>query len=163
MRRSVAMSIAEARIPLLVALVSLAACGREEVAKAPESGYRVYEPRRGRRETVEPGVEYVDVTEAAGIDFRHVSGAFGEKYLPETMGSGVGILDYDGDGDRDLLFVQSNHWKGKRTATMRLYRNEGGWRFRDATVEAGLAVPCYGMGVTIADFDADGDPDVYVT
>jgi hypothetical protein len=157
------MSIAEARAPLLVALALLAACGQDDVAKAPESDYRAYQPRRETREAVEPGVSYVDVTEATGIDFRHVTGAFGKKYLPETLGSGVGIFDYDGDGDRDLLFVQSNHWKGGRNATMRLFRNEGDWRFRDVTVDAGLAVPCYGMGVTIADYDADGDPDVYVT
>jgi len=157
------MSIAEAPFPLLLTLVLLAACGREEVAKAPESDYSVYQARRRPRETVEPGVRYVDVTRAAGIDFRHINGAFGKKYLPETMGSGVGILDYDGDGDRDLLFVQSNYWKGEQRATMRLFRNEGGWRFRDVTGEAGLAMPCYGMGVTIADYDADGDSDVYVT
>jgi len=158
------MSTAEARYPLLAALVLLAACGRTEEAQAPESDYRrAYQPRRVPRKPVESGVRYADVTEAAGIDFRHVNGSFGEKYLPETMGSGVGIFDYDGDGDRDLLFIQSNYWKGERDATMRLYRNEGSWRFRDVTVDAGLAVPCYGMGVTIADYDADGDPDVYVT
>ena len=156
------MSTAEGRYPLLAALCLLAACGRVEETKAPESDYQ-YRPRPVQRKPVESGVSYVDVTEAAGIDFRHVNGAFGEKYLPETMGSGVGLFDYDGDGDRDVLFVQSNHWKGERNATMRLFRNEGDWRFRDVTADAGLAVPCYGMGTTIADYDADGDPDVYVT
>lgn len=158
MRRSLAMSIAR-----VAALVLLAACGREEGARGPESDYRVYRPRREAREAVEPGVTYVDVTAAAGIDFRHENGASGKKYLPETMGSGVGMLDYDGDGDQDLLFVQSNHWNGARNATMRLYRNDGGWSFRDVTEAAGLDVPCYGMGLTIADYDADDDPDVYVT
>jgi hypothetical protein len=162
-RHSVAMSIAEARRPLLAALVLLAACGQAKEVKAPVSDYRVYQPRGAAHTAVEPGVRYVDVTEAAGIDFRHVNGAFGAKYLPETMGSGVGIFDYDGDGDQDLLFIQSNDWKGERKATMRLYRNEGRWRFRDVTADAGLAVPCYGMGVTIADYDGDGDSDVYVT
>ena len=100
--------------------------------------------------------------EAAGIDFVHVNGASGKKLLPETMGSGVGILDYDGDGDEDLLFVQSQPWTGDGP-TMKLYRNDGAWKFTDATAESGLAVPCYGMGVAIADYDADGDPDVYVT
>ena len=76
----------------------------------------MYCPRRVERKPVESGVRYVDVTEEAGIDFRHVNGAFGEKYLPETMGSGVGIFDHDGDGDQDLLFIQSNYWKGEKSA-----------------------------------------------
>lgn len=112
----------------------------------------------------EPFVDFVDVTTAAGIDFVHVNGAAGKKWLPETMGSGVGMLDYDSDGDLDLLFIQGTPWAVKVDApTMRLYRNDGAWKFTDVTKEAGLAIPCYGMGVAIADYDADDDPDVYVT
>ena len=109
---------------------------------------------------------FVDVTEAAGIDFVHENGAFGEKYLPETMGSGVAFFDADGDGDQDLFFVNSRRWPGHRTEpepTAALYRNRGDGTFEDATAGSGLDVPLYGMGVAIADYDADGDQDLYLT
>ena len=115
-------------------------------------------------ESQEP--RFVDVTEAAGIDFAHENGAFGEKYLPETMGSGVAFFDADGDGDQDLLFVNSRRWPGHRTEpepTAALYRNRGDGTFEDATAGSGLDVPFYGIGVAIADYDADGDQDLYLT
>jgi len=142
----------------------LFACSRDEPPRKPTSDFR-YTPPASERVQVEPGVAYTDVAAAAGIDFEHVTGAYGEKYLPETMGSGVGMLDYDGDGDLDLLFVQSREWPGRETKprTPRLYRNEGGWRFTDVTADAGLSFQVYGMGCSIADYDADGDPDVYLT
>ena len=108
----------------------------------------------------------MDVTEAAGIDFVHENGAFGEKYLPETMGSGVAFFDADGDGDQDLLFVNSRRWPGHRTEpepTAALYLNRGDGTFEDKTAGSGLDVPLYGMGVAIADYDADGDQDLYLT
>ena len=108
----------------------------------------------------------MDVTEAAGIDFVHDNGAFGEKYLPETMGSGVAFFDADGDGDQDLLFVNSRRWPGQRTEpepTSALYRNRGDGTFEDATAGSGLDTPAYGIGAAIADYDADGDQDVYLT
>jgi hypothetical protein len=109
---------------------------------------------------------FVDVTESAGIAFVHENGAFGEKYLPETMGSGVAFFDADGDGDQDLLFVNSRRWPGHRTApepTAALYRNRGDGTYEDATAGSGLDVPLYGLGVAIADYDADGDQDLYLT
>ena len=68
-------------------------------------------PTAVRAETL-PDVKFVNVTKEAGITFAHVSGATGEKLLPETMGSGAAFLDYDGDGDQDLLFVNSDYWPG---------------------------------------------------
>lgn len=109
---------------------------------------------------------FVNVTEAAGIDFVHENGAFGEKYLPETMGSGVAFFDADGDGDQDLLFMNSRRWPGHRTQpepTAALYLNRGDGTFDNATAGSGLDVPLYGMGVAIADYDADGDQDLYLT
>ena len=108
----------------------------------------------------------MDVTEASGIGFVHENGAFGEKYLPETMGSGVAFFDADGDGDQDLLFVNSRRWPGHRTEpepTAALYLNRGDGTFEDRTAGSGLDVPLYGMGVAIADYDADGDQDLYLT
>ena len=111
-------------------------------------------------------IRFTDVTAAAGIDFVHVTGAFGEKWMPETMGSGVIVLDYDGDGWPDLFFINSTGWEGHaedRGATSMLLRNLGDGTFRDVTREAGLDRPIYGMGGTAADYDGDGDTDLYLT
>ena len=115
-----------------------------------------------------PDVKYVDVTESSGLRFVHANGAAGEKLLPETMGSGAAFLDYDGDGDQDLLLVNSNHWPGaeaksKSKPTQALYRNDGAGHFEDVTKQAGLSRTFYGMGVAVGDIDNDGDPDVYIT
>ncbi|MEN9676589.1 MAG: hypothetical protein RIS76_2485 [Verrucomicrobiota bacterium] len=115
-----------------------------------------------------PLVRFTDVTVPAGIQFHHVNGADGEKLLPETMGSGVAFLDFDGDGDADLLFVNSTEWpghpaEGGRAATSSLYRNDGSGKFTDATAGSGLDVPLYGMGVATGDYDNDGRTDVFLT
>src|SRR5438067_2344409 len=101
-----------------------------------------------------PKVRFTDVTEKAGIHFRHTNGSFGRKLLPETMGSGVAFLDYDGDGRQDLLFVNSCYWPGyedkqQPPPTLALYRNKGDGTFADVTEAAGLKVTLYGMGVTV--------------
>ena len=113
-----------------------------------------------------PSIKFVDITESAGIRFTHTNGAAGEKLLPETMGSGVAALDYDGDGDPDLLFVNSTHWQAQSSQghpTQALYRNDGKGHFEDVTAEAGLAVELFGMGVAVGDYDNDGDPDVFLS
>jgi enediyne biosynthesis protein E4 len=112
-----------------------------------------------------PGVVFQDATAAAGIRFKHTSGAAGKKYLPETMGSGCAFLDFDNDGDQDVLLVNSMEWtKAKGTRSLpTLYRNDGKGAFTDATRESGLAVEAYGMGVAAADHDNDGWVDVFLT
>ena len=113
-----------------------------------------------------PAVRFTDITRAAGIGFQHVNGAFGQKLLPETMGSGVAFLDYDNDGRQDLLFVNSCYWpghedKGKPVPTLSLFRNKGDGTFEDVTQVAGLSLTMYGMGVTVGDYDNDGWPDLF--
>ncbi|MFN7541906.1 MAG: FG-GAP repeat domain-containing protein, partial [Acidobacteriota bacterium] len=110
-------------------------------------------------------VRLTDVTARAGLGFRHNSGAFGAKYLPETMGPGCAFLDYDQDGWLDILLVNGCDWPGhKRTrSTPRLLRNNRDGTFRDVTREAGLDTELYGLGVTVGDFDNDGYPDLYIT
>jgi hypothetical protein len=114
-----------------------------------------------------PEVRFVDITREAGIDFVHVNGAIGEKFLPETMGGGVAFLDFDRDGDADLLFVNSTYWPGRDAVgpapTMALYQNDGRGYFQNVTVQAGLDVSFYGMGVAVADYDGDGWTDVFLT
>ncbi|MBY0514199.1 MAG: CRTAC1 family protein [Gemmataceae bacterium] len=113
----------------------------------------------------DPPVRFTDVTAAAGLHFRHVNGATGRKLLPETMGSGVAVLDYDGDGRPDLFFVNGRAWPGEQGtgATQALYRNRGDGTFEDVTAAAGLAVALYGMGVAVGDVDNDGRSDLFVT
>jgi hypothetical protein len=121
----------------------------------------------------ELGFSLTDVTTAAGIDFRHNSGAFGAKYLPETMGPGCAFLDYDGDGWLDILLVNGMDWPRpvgvqslgykRQRSTLKLYRNNRNGTFSDVTERAGLAVEMYGMGVAVADFNNDGLADILIT
>jgi hypothetical protein len=142
---------------LLLAL-SAAGCGRhgQRAAAAPEVG---------------AGIRFTDVAAASGVTFRHTSGQSGRLMFAETMGSGCAMLDYDGDGRLDLFLVNSTRlpgYEGRGPFYSALYRNTGpgpdGFpQFREVTREAGLAVDCYGMGVTVGDYDNDGDPDLYLT
>jgi hypothetical protein len=107
----------------------------------------------------------VDVTATAGVQFRHNSGAYGGKLLPETLGSGCAFLDYDADGWQDILLVNGMDWAGhkKRRSTLRLYRNNRNGTFSDVTRSAGLDVELYGMGIAVGDWNNDGFPDLFVT
>ena len=111
------------------------------------------------------GFQLVDVTAAAGLQFRHNSGAYGGKLLPETLGSGCAFIDYDADGWPDILLVNGMDWPGhkKQRSTLRLYRNNRNGTFTDVTRAAGLDVELYGMGVAVGDFNNDGFPDVFIT
>ena len=110
-------------------------------------------------------IRFADVTSAAGIRFKHNSGAFGKKYLPETLGSGCAFLDFDNDGWQDILFVNSKNWPGRPGVPSypALYRNNRNGTFTDVTKQAGLAVELYGFGIAAADYDNDGHTDVYIT
>jgi len=110
-------------------------------------------------------IEFTDVTAQAGIHFKHNSGAFGKKYLPETLGEGCAFLDYDNDGWQDILFVNSMDWPEHKTAKsfLALYHNNQDGTFTDVTRQAGLAVEMYGIGVAVADYDNDGNEDIYIT
>jgi hypothetical protein len=110
-------------------------------------------------------IEFADVTAQAGIRFKHNSGAFGKKYLPETIGAGGAFLDYDNDGWQDILLVNSMDWpeSKKRRSFPALYHNNKDGTFTDVTGAAGLAIEMYGIGVAIADYDNDGQDDIYIT
>ncbi|HME36490.1 MAG TPA: CRTAC1 family protein [Candidatus Sulfotelmatobacter sp.] len=112
-----------------------------------------------------PGFRFTDVTSQAGIHFQHNSGAFGGKFLPETLGSGCAFLDYDRDGWQDILLINGGDWPGHRKirSTLRLYHNNRNGTFTDVTVRAGLDVEMYGMGVAVGDYDNDGFPDILIT
>jgi hypothetical protein len=108
---------------------------------------------------------FVDITESAGIFFKHHSGAFGNKYMPETMGAGCAFFDFNNDGLQDILLVNGRDWPEKKTTrahTPALYQNQGNGTFQDITESAGLAAEIYGMGCATADYDNEGFNDIYL-
>jgi hypothetical protein len=113
----------------------------------------------------EKRIHFTDVTRAAGIHFTYNNGAFGQKYLPETLGPGVAFIDYDSDGWQDIFLVNGTRWPGHpgRVTTPALYHNNHDGTFTDVTRKAGLDLPMYGMGVAVGDYDNDGRDDLFVT
>jgi hypothetical protein len=110
-------------------------------------------------------ISFRDITAKAGIRFNHINGAFGKKYLPETMGPGCAFIDYDGDGWADILLMNGENFPGRPAtgSTLKLYRNNHDGSFTDVTRKAGLAIAMYGMGVAVADYDNDGHDDLFLT
>jgi hypothetical protein len=123
--------------------------GRTGVGPAPETG----------------AIQLRDVTQQAGIHFVHNNGAYGKKYLPETMGPGVAFIDYDNDGWPDTFLVNGVDWPGhgQKHSTPKLYHNNHDGTFTDVTHKAGLDVELFGMGVAVGDYDNDGYDDLFVT
>ena len=123
---------------------------------------------RDTKAAVVPETPFTNITETAGITFVHENGATGEKLLPETMGGGCAFLDFDNDGDQDILLVNSQRWPWDKRginpqATTRLYANDGKGNFQDVTDTVGLGARMFGMGVAVGDYDNDGFVDVYLT
>jgi hypothetical protein len=121
-----------------------------------------------------PAVQFTDITASSGVTFRHDGSKTSLKFLPETMGGGVALFDYDGDGRLDLFFTNGARVDERTGATRppdkhdprfwnRLYRNVGAGRFVDVTARAGLAGRRYDFGAAVGDYDNDGNPDLYVT
>ena len=158
---------------LVIGLISVAVVVglvlTREQAAAPEVIERgpIEAPERLVQDTAAmPAIVFTDITAEAGIDFVHTSGAMGEKLLPETMGAGAAFFDADGDGDQDLLLVNSSHWRESSSGpppTMALYRNDGSGRFVEITEGSGLDVSFYGQGVAVGDYDNDGDSDLFLS
>ncbi len=111
-------------------------------------------------------IQFRDITAQAGIHFTHNNGAFGKKWLPETMGPGCAFIDYDNDGYPDIILINGTDFPGHPHAgqtTLKLYHNNGNGTFTDVTRKAGLAVPMYGLGVAVGDYDNDGFDDLFIS
>ena len=112
-----------------------------------------------------PTLTFTDVTRTAGITFVHQNGAAGDKWYPELFGGGVAVLDIEGDGRPDLLFVNGRPWTpAPQPGFHRLYRNHGDGTFRDVTAGSGFdTAGVYGLGASVADYDNDGRDDLFMT
>jgi enediyne biosynthesis protein E4 len=111
-------------------------------------------------------IHFRDITTQAGLRFTHNNGAFGKKWLPETMGPGCAFIDYDNDGYPDILLVNGEDWPGHSHAgptTPKLYHNNRNGTFTDVTHKAGLDLPMFGLGVAVGDYDNDGFDDIFIT
>ena len=148
------------RAAVALLIVALAALAGVEQAPALFGWFRAAPPSS-------IPVHYTDIAKSAGIAFVQDATTSAEKYYLETMGTGVGWIDYNQDGLMDLYFVQSgatDAYKPLKPLRSALYRNNGDGTFTDVTEKAGVgAEGLYGQGVAVGDFDNDGYPDLYVT
>lgn len=153
---------------IAIAVVTAILLRKPQEEKLPEQATVHLPETRPAPPVKVPQAPFRDVTQEAGIHFRHVNGAYGDKLLPETMGGGCAFFDFDNDGDQDLLLINSRYWPGHKPAevpepTMALYRNDGTGKFEEVAADVGLAVTMYGMGVAVGDYDNDGWVDVFIS
>ncbi len=112
-------------------------------------------------------IKLVDITKSSGITAERTNGAFGKRWMPETLSGGAAFLDYDNDGWQDILLIKGAYMPGKTPSdgqpTIALYHNNRNGSFTDVTQELGLGIRMYGMGVSIGDFDNDGYDDIFLS
>ncbi|HEX8998735.1 MAG TPA: CRTAC1 family protein [Blastocatellia bacterium] len=129
---------------------------------------------QGLREDARSSALFQEVAEQTGLRFQHYNGWTGQYHLPEIMGSGAALFDFDNDGDLDVYLAQgaafapnSTKWTGKGEPCGRLFRNDlskkGELKFTDVTEKSGIKATGYGMGVATGDFNNDGYTDLYLT
>lgn len=163
---------------VLCLLLSALGCDRKAPQTAALAPVARNEPRRslaaapvsGRREALPPAVVpvFVDVASELGVVFQYYNDARpGRFFLPEVMGGGVGWLDYDNDGHLDLMAMNGCLWpersESPETMVCRLFRNRAGGGFTDVSFPARAACLSFGMGCAMADYNADGFADIYLT
>jgi tetratricopeptide (TPR) repeat protein len=160
-QRSKTVSVSQAADPTAtdrsIAWATLLDRVRDEAARLPAE--------RAAEAVVSAAIRLTDVHHEAGINFQYFNGQTGLKYLVESMGGGVAVIDYDVDGWPDLYLVQGSvlPYDPQNTAHQdRLFRNRGDGRFEDVTAAAGLGDNQYGQGCAVGDFDNDGYPDLFV-
>src|SRR5688572_31132035 len=107
-------------------------------------------------------IQLRDVTRATGINFVHTDGSSGNRYIVETVASGLALFDFDNDGDVDIYFLNGAPLRGTQSKELprnSLWRNDGQWKFTDVTERSGLGNTNFSLGVATADYDNDGDQD----
>lgn len=169
---------------LLASLVLMLVCGCSRQSDPSASGPDADRPADADSTSASAFPDwFTDDASSVGLDFVHVNGMSGGLYMPEIMGPGVGLLDYDNDGDLDVYFPQGYalgladqaqaplRGEGDGASRGRLYRNDlivradgtRVLRFVDATEQSGIVARGYGMGVAAGDIDNDGWVDLYLT
>ena len=149
------------RVFIFVALfygLTLVGCGNNELSLTNDTPVK--------ENSYSGALHFTDVTHSAGLgNFLHVSGALGKKWFPETLGPGCGFFDYDRDGWPDIVLVRGGTWADDDTTpVLALYQNKGDGHFAEVTREVGLGdARGYGLGVTVGDYDNDGDDDIFLT
>ncbi len=153
----------------LAVLVVLLSCGNTlAFSQGMGPSHHVSPPARpGETPVVRTDISLEDIAVEAGLNFKHESGdSVNKKFLLESIGSGVAIFDYDGDGLEDIFLVNATRWTNPAAAskpTSRLYKNLGNLRFADVTEKAGLTYTGWGQGACVGDYDNDGHEDLLVT
>ena len=158
-------SLAATLVLLVILAGAAAACDGGETPRAQPPSQAATTAQTAPADGPTTAIRFTAVQDEAGLDFRHVHGGSGAKYMAETMGAGGGLLDYDGDGDLDVYLVQGGPLPGYPDQTPlsdRLYQNDGTGRFTDVTEPSGLGDTAYGMGTCFGDVENDGDEDIYV-
>ncbi len=120
----------------------------------------------GTRAAADSHVQFTEEALSRGVDFRHAAGRTAEKYMPEVLGAGLAIADFDRNGAPDLYFVGGGDVQSAERPEAdldRLFLNDGAGQFRDASKEWGVSGAGYGMGVAVGDYDSDGWPDLLAT
>ena len=114
-------------------------------------------------------IRFVDITEASGLSFKHQDGSDGNRYLIELMGAGICSFDADGDGLVDVFMLNGYELtrgggrNSKDHSSCKLFRNRGSLTFSDNTIQSGIQIEGYALGVTSGDFNHDGFNDLYVS
>lgn len=150
--------VAPGAVVAIAGVIALQACGY--------SGSPSADPAAAVPTDQTGGMRFTETAEASGLDFTHVSGASGRFYFVEQWGSGAAFLDFDQDGWIDLFLAQGGAlpgYGGPPAGGSRLYRNRGAGAFTDVTASSGLSAAPYTLGVATADYDNDGDPDLFLT
>ena len=144
-------------IAILVALFGLA-LGCQKTDSAVPSNRSPSVPQQAE---IDDSPWFVDITEQSGLNFVHDAGPLGKYFMPESLGSGAALFDFDNDGRLDIYLVQNGGPNSR--STNRLYHQGPDGRFTDVSAGSGLDVAGYGMGLAIGDVNNDGRPDVLLT
>ncbi len=146
---------------VVLIIVSIKNMGQGKIV-VKEKSYQT--PAQLVKQIEPPKTEFIEEALLRGISFKHENGAIGNRMLPETMGSGVAFIDFDNDGDQDLVFANGMNWpwNEKVESTQYIYVNDGNGYFTDATKELGLDKQFYGTGIAIGDVNNDGFDDIFI-